>query len=863
MDTNNNNKTVEMTTSGTNNNHHHDHRLPSSTPRKMTVWYNIRSYVKNNVEFKSLLVTQLLCGVYILIVTFSYAGALGVFGGARDPVTGTIVDPASPENTAEGIIQVTNFGRTFTRAVVASNDWEMVCLAVSRFSAFSMYPAIVCVFWSKYRALQAFFYTTPLGIFCVTDTHRLHVYCGWVILIHSTVHAIFHLIRWGVQDNLYLLFHHRSGITGFIVYLCTLVIVVPMTYIVKRCIHFEMRKYAHYLFWIFCITMSFHASVWALPTAGFCAIVFPTLIIIYGLDAFYVTTFMTEKIATVRYETLPSGVQLNMPVSDRFRSSHDFGGYGYIMFEWVDKYQWHAFSIYESDTTKQQQQQQQHTRNIFIARAGDWTNKVHSKMDRNTVRPVWIMGPFPSPYNNADQFDNLILVAAGIGITPALSTIEAYRSSRRINLIWTVRDASMLTFFLSNAKLDHKGFNLVFYTGKDPLPDTIENHNGHANLQIIRQRPVISYLVPNIIHYIDKHGYSQHEAMLALALIKEKALQLKEGAAIRMNDPSTAASQSGIPLEERVAELVQYAALLGLAIPDLEETNDQRSNNDITKERKSNNDSEIASFPLLDALSTSKKGDIRGIDEFRTSFMASGMIHPEWVGLLSDDPDIEGGGGGGGGSNKVDDSNDNNSNRSSGDGSFIYNPTAGTNTPSTRLDAIIDKIESSRDLEGIDMTAFTASFSEDTYHLHSVWNTNERPRHIDHHHHRSPDLRNISNIDLHQNHLIEEEGHEREDDSSMMMNMMEAVPMEGMMEAVPMEEKVDDTLGGNNNNNNKSSKGIWEENVESRPYVHAMSPYHLETWGLLYCGGRNPLLEALVNESKDLNIPLHEEAFDW
>jgi hypothetical protein len=333
--------------------------------------------------------------------------------------------------------------------------------------------------------------------------------------------------------------------------------------------------------------------------------------------------------------------------------------------------------------------------------------------------------------------------------------------------------------------------------------------------------------------------------MLALALIKEKALQLKEGAAIRMTDPSTAASQSGIPLEERVAELVQYAALLGLAIPDLEETNDQRSDNEITKERKSDNDSEIASFPLLDALRTSKKGDIRGIDEFRTSFMASGMIDPEWVGLLSDNPDVERGGGGG--RNKVDDNNDNNSNGSSAGGSFIDNPTAGTNTPSTRLDAIIDKIESSRDMNGID----TVSFSEDTYHLHSVWNTNERPRHI-HHHHHNYDLRNISNIDLHQNHLIEEEGHEREDDSSMMMNMMEAVPMD---------EKVDDTLGGNNKN--KTSKGIWEENIESRPYVHAMSPYHLETWGLLYCGGRNPLLEALVNESMDLNIPLHEEAFDW
>ena len=57
---------------------------------------------------------------------------------------------------------------------------------------------------------------------------------------------------------------------------------------------------------------------------------------------------------------------------------------------------------------------------------------------------------------------------------------------------------------------------------------------------------------------------------------------------------------------------------------------------------------------------------------------------------------------------------------------------------------------------------------------------------------------------------------------------------------------------------------VWNKKEDSRHYVKkVMTKDHLETWGLLFCGGRNVLLEHLVKESKDLNIPLHEEAFDW
>jgi hypothetical protein len=72
-----------------------------------------------------------------------------------------------------------------------------------------------------------------------------------------------------------------------------------------------------------------------------------------------------------------------------------------------------------------------------------WNVQIHPNLC-GTIPRCWIKGPFLSPYSHASSYDNHILVATGIGITPALAAINALKSSRRINLIWVVRDAEMI-----------------------------------------------------------------------------------------------------------------------------------------------------------------------------------------------------------------------------------------------------------------------------------------------------------------------------------------------------------------------------------------------------------------------------------
>jgi len=450
-------------------------------------------------------VAQIVMGIYILLMTFTQLG--NPFWGKP---TRTIVNPNFPESNELGLVQWPYTSRIygsatqlyFGRPIVATTIIEMILLGISRFSAFYSYPAIVLVFWTKLRGLHSIIDKTPLSVLTISDTHKLHAYCGWVMFFDALLHTTAHLIRWGLQGNLYLLAskESRTGITGLIGIITILIVVLPMT-VFKKYMKFEIRKYTHYLFWLLALVLSLHVPIQAFPNGGFCGFVFPILMLSYAIDAMYVKFLMSERITTPSYKVLKAGVELSMPVSERFQKSLKSGGYGYVMLPWISKYQWHAYSLYENPLDPS-------IRHMFLAKAGDWTSEVHTRIEEvdATARPLWITGPFPSPYNNAYNYDSMILVAAGIGITPALSCIESYKESRRVNLIWTVRDPAMLVFFLENAKLDERGLNFIFYTGKEDLPETIENFNVTAHLKIIHKRPDLSVLIPKIIAHFERRG---------------------------------------------------------------------------------------------------------------------------------------------------------------------------------------------------------------------------------------------------------------------------------------------------------------------------------------------------------------------
>lgn len=336
-------------------------------------------------------------------------------------------------------------------------------------------------------------------------------------------------------------------------------------------ISYEIRKGLHYLFFVFAIAMCFHVPTSATPNGGYIAYVLGSTIVIYSLDRLCVVLFMTERVEP-KFQCTSSGVQMSMAVSDRFLRRGQKGGFCYVCLPWVDK-QWHAFSLFQDPSDPNR-------RAVFMLDVGSWTHKVYTELQlSNTSRPVWIQGPFASPYKMgkyinyvielctvlltyilsfafaARDFDKQILVSTGVGITASLSAIEAYKESRTIFLVWSTRDASLVEFFLENYHyLDHKyGFNFIYYTGQTPLNPTLLE--GLApNTRIIYSRPNLNVIIPNIIHtseYSDTNSqYSQSCPkcqMIHSLLQKSRELDLEAHGGYQHSD------------EEKLEELMSIA----------------------------------------------------------------------------------------------------------------------------------------------------------------------------------------------------------------------------------------------------------------------------------------------------------------
>ena len=245
-------------------------------------------------------------------------------------------------------------------------------------------------------------------MFLPGDVHQVHRYCGWIVLFDSIVHSSLHITRWVDQGNLEnLLFHHPTGLSGLILVTSLLITCVPM---VMGCLRFEVRKYLHYFFVPFTVALCFHVPASAFPNGGFASWVFSTIIILYILDASYCFFIMTEKVETTNFEVLPTGFGMTFNVSKSFQERGMQGGYCLVAFEWINRLEWHAFSLFENPDNPKQRQ-------VFVSVCGDWTAQVHKALQRDTVRPAYVQGPFPSVYDSAVAYDNQILIASGIGVT--------------------------------------------------------------------------------------------------------------------------------------------------------------------------------------------------------------------------------------------------------------------------------------------------------------------------------------------------------------------------------------------------------------------------------------------------------------
>jgi nicotinamidase-related amidase len=142
------------------------------------------------------------------------------------------------------------------------------------------------------------------------------------------------------------------------------------------------------------------------------------------------------------------------------------------------------------DEARQESRSQYTTTQVFIAPVGDWTKEVYDEVyHQRQLRHCWVKGPFVSPYSVVSKFSHLVLVASGIGITPALGVMGNYKGSSRTKvLVWTTRCPKMIKFFAP--LLEDAAMAIIYYTGKEKFSAAeLKRLTQGRNIYIQQSRP--------------------------------------------------------------------------------------------------------------------------------------------------------------------------------------------------------------------------------------------------------------------------------------------------------------------------------------------------------------------------------------
>ncbi|KAG7376295.1 NADPH oxidase 4 [Phytophthora pseudosyringae] len=343
--------------------------------------------------------------------------------------------------------------------------------------------------------------TLPVVVnYLPVDNHiEFHKICGVVLLIASFGHtaawlAIVVYVRtvplsvWEesryhhltfVRDENLLLFVLRLPIwTGVAMLICA-AIAAPLCLEKFRRGKFNLFWITHMLFIPFLVLMAFHGFArWvAFPQAHYW--VLPP-VIIYLVEKRYRMTQMfggQTKIALVQLSKESVAIFMKKPKS--FSKRHRFlpGMYVYVNVPTISKYEWHPFTISSAPEDK--------FLSLHVQRAGDWTGALYNRLDQlhtqheasrtedqgspmtSPYPAIFLDGPIGSPAQDYSSYREVVLIGAGIGVTPFASILrsimhqwESFRCPhcrhvrfppsfqlRKIYFYWVTREQESLTWF--------------------------------------------------------------------------------------------------------------------------------------------------------------------------------------------------------------------------------------------------------------------------------------------------------------------------------------------------------------------------------------------------------------------------------
>nr|GMD33001.1 ferric reduction oxidase 8, mitochondrial isoform X1 [Ipomoea batatas]GMD36224.1 ferric reduction oxidase 8, mitochondrial isoform X1 [Ipomoea batatas] len=297
---------------------------------------------------------------------------------------------------------------------------------------------------------------------------RYHTWLGTAMIVFATLHGAGTFFIWGIKHRIHeesfsmankqvwrwqkvgriYLAGEITLVTGLIIW------VTSLPQIRRKC--FEVFYYTHHLYIVFLVFFLFHGG------DRHFYMVFPG-IFLFAIDKLLRIIESRSHTRILSARIFPSNaIELILPKDPRLKYTPT--SVIFVKIPSISEFQWHPFSLTSSSSVDD------HTMSIMIKCEGWWGSSLYNLItsaatDSEADQPLPIPVAVEGPYGPATlEYNSLVLVAGGIGITPILSILQEIASGNknvfpgRVQIIFATKrsqDVCMLNPVLSRL-LDSK-----------------------------------------------------------------------------------------------------------------------------------------------------------------------------------------------------------------------------------------------------------------------------------------------------------------------------------------------------------------------------------------------------------------------
>ncbi|KAK4438562.1 Ferric reduction oxidase 8, mitochondrial [Sesamum alatum] len=273
---------------------------------------------------------------------------------------------------------------------------------------------------------------------------RYHIWLGTAMVFFATLHSAGTFFIWGmkhrIQDEMWK--WQKKGriyLAGEMALITALVIWITSLPQIRRS-RFHLFYYTHHLYIVFLVLFLFHGG------DRHFYMVFPG-VFLFALDKLLRIIQSRPETCVLSARVFPcKAIELTLPKDPRLKYTP--ASVIFLKIPSISKIQWHPFSVTSTCRINE------HTVSVIVKCEGEWTSSLYdiihdeadSEADRRQCIPVAVEGPYGPASLDFVRYNNLLLVAGGIGITPFVSIVREISSNYsrsgypdRIQLIYTVR----------------------------------------------------------------------------------------------------------------------------------------------------------------------------------------------------------------------------------------------------------------------------------------------------------------------------------------------------------------------------------------------------------------------------------------